>query len=46
MSGGPYGTPKTAQPGVANSGASGDKKNVGSTAQPGIASGGDTKTVK
>ncbi len=41
-----YGSPKTAQPGVPNSGASGDKKHVGGTAQPGIVSGGDTKTVK
>ena len=45
-SGGVYGTPKSAQPGVVNSGASGDKKQVGGTGQPGIASDGDTKTVK
>ena len=43
---GVYGKPKTAQPGVSNSGASGDKKQVGGTAAPGIASGGDSKTVK
>jgi len=45
-SGGVYGKPKTSQPGEANSGASGDKKQVGATAQPGIQSGGDTATVK
>lgn len=47
MSGGPYGTPKSAQPGVVNSGAGGDKKQVGGgQGGPGVATSGDTKTLK